>query len=322
MLLQAEEVCNPTTFLPGLASKHRPPAKCILYGLQGKSNKREKSPKPAKKVVKRKKITSITKPSPPPKRRKVLMKNVSEEEDNDDEIESLDKEMYRQGLEDDSGFCDESICFELATGEEVDAVEEIVQQHFTLEKEKESHTSMEENVQSTLKNCCRKGRGKGRGRGTAGNVKSPLPLCCALQNKIDIAKAIIGEEISQFVVPKSHRLGNPNRNPPMVCLLQHKRVSRCQGCNGRITDEDKRPPHNMVLKIHGARQFTNPRGDQMETFGNLCFHLSMQCFRKKYPAEQWQNFCCPEEDFCAMTQGNFQQLNNEGFLPYMVANLM
>ncbi len=197
MLLQAEEVWNPT-FLPGLASKHRPPAKCILYGLQGKRNKREKSPKPAKKVVKKKKIMSITKLSPPPKRRKVLMKNVSEEEDNDAEIESLDEEMYTQGVEDDSGFCNESVCFESATGEEVNAVEEIVQQHFNFEKEKESHTSMEENVQSTPKNHCGKGRGKGRGRGAAGNVKSPPPLCHALQNKIDIAKAIIGEEILQF----------------------------------------------------------------------------------------------------------------------------
>jgi hypothetical protein len=77
----------------------------------------------------------------------------------------------------------------------------------------------------------------------------------------------------------------------------------------------------MLLKIHGMKEWK--RGNEwVSTPGVLYFHLSINCFRKKYPSVKWYEFCCTEEDFAAMSRGNLQVLMDEDFLPYIVANFM
>ena len=60
LLSQAEEVRQPTSFIPGLSSKHHPPSKKLQYGVQGKV-------KAISSTEKRKQIRTVENPSPPVK---------------------------------------------------------------------------------------------------------------------------------------------------------------------------------------------------------------------------------------------------------------
>jgi hypothetical protein len=141
-----------------------------------------------------------------------------------------------------------------------------------------------------------------------------------MRAQLQKAKDIIPQPIDDYAVFASQRREEAPRNPPMITIASG-RVSRCQGCKKDITSQDKAFPRNMLLRIQGMKEFK--RGTEwIQIAGVLYFHLSIDCFRKKYPAVKWFEFHCKEEDFLSFKPANLRVLMQTEFLPYIVANFM
>ena len=128
-----------------------------------------------------------------------------------------------------------------------------------------------------------------------------------LEEKIILAMDVTGSEL---ITERKNKVDNPP-----VIIIASWRITQCKGCKKGISKEDKKYPHNLVIRRRGVYGYFNPHTKKWsQDEANIHFHLDMKCLRKKDPSLEKRHFVCNDEDFCKLDRAQMEVLHDGGFL--------
>ena len=128
-----------------------------------------------------------------------------------------------------------------------------------------------------------------------------------LEEKIILAMDVTGSEL---ITERKNKVDNPP-----VIIIASWRITQCKGCKKGISKEDKKYPHNLVIRRRGVYGYFNPHTKMWsQDEANIHFHLDMKCLRKNDPSLEKRHFVCNDEDFCKLDRAQMEVLHDGGFL--------
>ena len=150
---------------------------------------------------------------------------------------------------------------------------------------------------------------------------APKPRA-TLASHSQVARAVLGEPVTNFVEPLSTRIQKLPNNPPMLMAVGKLQIKRCQGCFQDI-DGKQPPPHDLVFKNLGERTYIHPATKlQVKAISNCYYHLDIKCLRKKFPTTELRDYHCTDDEFTSLTGEHMVMLKTKGILQYILANKM
>ena len=165
-------------------------------------------------------------------------------------------------------------------------------------------------------------RGSVRNGGRMKKRQSNIPGSC-IEDILRRGEEIMKEDAAEFdanVVFSSGvdgRRGSYNAvdNPPTIVLFLGKSVSKCQGCLGTIKRAALPPPQDMCLTIQDFRSYyCNEQKKQKTYYGNIYFHLTMECLKRKYPTAVLDDVTIKNDTLALLTNDHLKYLRVTGFL--------
>lgn len=162
------------------------------------------------------------------------------------------------------------------------------------------------------------GRGRGRGRRTE-DLPNNTALVRQARAKILQCEELIGRQV---LADPNRRMSKVDQNPPILVSKPPNSVSRCQGCNRKVTALQIENNVDMVFQRKGLRGFFSSKQERyVEYPGKLYFHLKLACLKEQDRTVGLQHLVCPLETFLALTVDQIQHLHDMGYLPAIVINL-
>ena len=296
LLKQADEMANPSVFIPASAAKHRPPRKG-KYNIQGKEYFKGKP---------------VTKKAPRKTRGKAKPKcaasSASAQGEVEDTVSSLPTEPHH------------IIKISVPPSRTTPAVHTVRTEGVPIAP-KVPLIAAHSQVQGYFLVNPLQGGTKKAGAHQLQHI-APKPRA-TMQSHLSSARAILGEPVTNFVEILSHRVHKLPGNPPLLMAIGNLNISRCMGCPTPIASAELRPPHNLVFKTKGMRSFIHPQSKTKITYeGNCYFHLKLSCLRCKFPTTEERDFHCTDDEFMKLTGEHMMLLKDKGILPYIMANKM
>ena len=136
-----------------------------------------------------------------------------------------------------------------------------------------------------------------------------------LEEKLTLAMEITNSEL---ITERRNKVDNPP-----VIIIANWRVTQYKGCRKGISKEEKKYPHNLVIRRRGVVGYFNHKLHKwIDTEANVHFHLNMNCQRKNDPSIEKRHFVCNDEDFCQLDLANMEVLHAAGFLKPIVEKKM
>ena len=180
-----------------------------------------------------------------------------------------------------------------------------------------------------------RGRGRGRGRGIVrgfergyvrgrgrGNNNMNKGVASCLEDIIRRGEEILDENVTTLEEGSSEIGGdgrrggyNPIDNPPTIVLFLGKSISKCQGCLGTIKRDVLKAPKDLCLTREDFRSYYDPEEKRQKTYyGNIYFHLTMECLKMKYPHAVLEDVTIGDDTLCLLTDDHLKYLKVTGFL--------
>ena len=180
---------------------------------------------------------------------------------------------------------------------------------------------------------CTRARGRGRGgvsigvkgRGMAGGTRGLFKKghnntsSNTIEDILRMGEEIMNEDITDFREEESSdgRRGgyNPVENPPTIVLFLGKSISKCQGCLGKIKRDVLTPPKDLCLTCQDFRSYYCQEDKIQKTYyGNIYFHLTMNCLQRKYPKAVLDDVTIGDDTLCLLSTEHLKYLKVTGFL--------
>lgn len=98
------------------------------------------------------------------------------------------------------------------------------------------------------------------------------------------------------------------------------RISICQGCKGKISQEKLKHPYNFVFKCFGDRVWRKAVGDERITRGNCYFHLDFHCVKLWKSEVSADDITMDTSHFDALDDAQLQVLHNLEYLGKIIKN--
>lgn len=158
--------------------------------------------------------------------------------------------------------------------------------------------------------------GAGKKKGKPRRKKAcPQATVGVIANNLSMAKEIMSNDEVLQEPPTAEE-----DNKPHLELFMGRNISRCQGCPKPIKKNECPPPRDFVLRTRGLRIWKDGITQQLRSEeGNLYFHMSMDCLRKKYQNKYALDDVVMEADtFALLTAGHFCYLKEKGFLDIII----
>ena len=110
---------------------------------------------------------------------------------------------------------------------------------------------------------------------------------------------------------------NPQKDvdDPFVINFLNRRIKVCAGCKSahpKDPEGNNLPPPNDLCVLHRQSiSFTNPKtGKEQSKLGNIYYHVSIHCIRKKYPHFTAAMVTCPDEVRANLQASHYQLLEH------------
>ena len=164
-------------------------------------------------------------------------------------------------------------------------------------------------------------RGTVRQGGRVKKTQNNIAASC-IEDILRRGEEIMKEDAAEFDVNVGFSRGvdgrrgsyNPADSPPTIVLFLGKSISKCQGCLGTIKREALSPPQDMCLTIQDFRSYyCNKEKKQKTYYGNIYFHLTMECVKRKYPTAVLDDVTIENDILALLTNDHLKYLRVTGF---------
>ena len=124
-------------------------------------------------------------------------------------------------------------------------------------------------------------------------------------------------DITNLSGSSSGLVASPKKNvvDPFVIQFLNRRIKVCAGCKSAHpkdpAGENLPPPNNLCILHKQPISFTNPKtGKEASKPGNVYYHVSIHCIRKKYPSFSAAMLTCPDEVHANLQASHYQLLEH------------
>ena len=138
-----------------------------------------------------------------------------------------------------------------------------------------------------------------------------------IMDKIVEAQGFLSHPVEHYIRPLSERGGVMMQNPPEVVVSVS--CSRCQGCHGVITLQQKSDTHNLVFMKMGMSNWgKNSKYPEMWRCNYM--HLTLPCLQKYDTNCEAKHLKMKDSQFIRLTAQQLEVLKERHLLPYIIAN--
>ena len=311
LLQQAEEIANPTRFIPGDKSRHRPPKK-TAYSIEGEGDHHEEDEEDGQQRKRKGKGKGIGKSS--------RGKGTGTQDPANKDKGTKKKQSTHQRRD------------------KFDTDEEDMGEEFENQNEDQNEDPMEDRRKSKASKD--KGRRKGaqrggkKGRPTStrdqSQTKSPRtpgggrrepeePKEWELEEKIEELKDYLPLSTNDAIQPRSQRRDELPQNSPKI-TFGASNVKRCQGCHGLITAQEKARSCGMVFEQMGFSNWTNIHGQTFTQWKKNYMHLKGKCLTDFNSNNEIKHITMTNTTLMRVQEEEAAVLVEKGFLIYILAN--
>lgn len=107
-------------------------------------------------------------------------------------------------------------------------------------------------------------------------------------------------------------------HPPMVCISPG--AGRCQGCHGKISFMDKQSNFNLVFEMMGMSNTTWVNSNYPNVWQSNKFHLKIQCLQRFNPTVEVRHLMIKDDTLVKLQGPHFEVLAEKHLLGYLLAN--